>query len=45
MAFITPDLIANKPPNNVNITVVSHPRPRIQSNVRFCKTYFFVKNY
>ena len=27
IAFITPDLIANKPPSSVKITVVNHPRP------------------
>ena len=27
IAFITPDLIANKPPSRVKITVVNHPRP------------------
>ena len=27
MAFNTPDLIANKPPSSVKITVVNHPRP------------------
>ena len=26
-AFITPDLIANRPPNRVKITVVIQPRP------------------
>ena len=26
IAFKTPDLITNKPPNNVNITVVIHPK-------------------
>ena len=27
IALITPDRIANNPPNNVNITVVNQPRP------------------
>ncbi len=27
IAFITPERIANKPPNNVNTTVVIHPKP------------------
>jgi hypothetical protein len=26
IAFKTPDLITNNPPNNVNITVVIHPK-------------------
>ena len=27
IALITPERIANKPPSNVNITVVTQPRP------------------
>ena len=27
MALITPDRIANSPPNRVNTTVVTHPKP------------------
>ena len=27
IAFITPERMANKPPSNVNITVVIHPNP------------------